>query len=192
MSEAEKKNPTVILKDLDFINSKGSLEVEARRCSRLTLSFTRENCSRGGQKATDDDSGGRQWDSKSRDVYVQVQADCNFLQSIGVMDYSLLLGEARCCLDEFSERRHRYTLAREGSGNERGLQNSPLWKSSSFFLLRLLVRGEVIIEPRRSLERSVGTSSLALLLTISLFQTDLLRRTGSLLQVGMGLRGFQE
>ncbi|EKX52203.1 hypothetical protein GUITHDRAFT_133919 [Guillardia theta CCMP2712] len=47
VSEAEKKNPTVILKDLDFIKANGSLEV---------------------------------------------QADCNFLQSIGVMDYSLLLG----------------------------------------------------------------------------------------------------
>mmetsp|Transcript_21416 Transcript_21416/g.70952 ORF Transcript_21416/g.70952 Transcript_21416/m.70952 type:complete len:629 (-) Transcript_21416:146-2032(-) len=59
VSEAEKKNPTVILKDLDFIKANGKIVVGADRRQQMMT---------------------------------QVQADCNFLQSIGVMDYSLLLG----------------------------------------------------------------------------------------------------
>jgi len=59
VSEAEKKNPTVILKDLDFVNAKGKIVVGVDRRQQMMT---------------------------------QIQADCNFLQSIGVMDYSLLLG----------------------------------------------------------------------------------------------------
>eukprot|EP00960_Hanusia_phi_P072844 767885-Hanusia_phi.AAC.10 len=58
VSEAEKKNPTVILKDLDFVNAKGKIVVGVDR---------------------------RQ----------QMMTQVAYKMSIGVMDYSLLLGDRR-------------------------------------------------------------------------------------------------
>jgi len=59
VSEAERKKPTVILKDLDFLNETRNMKIGAERKNILIT---------------------------------QVRADCCFLQFLGVMDYSLLLG----------------------------------------------------------------------------------------------------
>mmetsp|Transcript_64297 Transcript_64297/g.158222 ORF Transcript_64297/g.158222 Transcript_64297/m.158222 type:complete len:727 (+) Transcript_64297:129-2309(+) len=59
VSEAEKTKPTVILKDLDFMDKNKNLDIGPERKSQLMG---------------------------------QISADCQFLQSIHVMDYSLLLG----------------------------------------------------------------------------------------------------
>jgi 1-phosphatidylinositol-4-phosphate 5-kinase len=59
VSEAERKKPTVILKDLDFLNETKSMKIGAERKNVLIT---------------------------------QIRADCCFLQFLGVMDYSLLLG----------------------------------------------------------------------------------------------------
>lgn len=59
MSQVERSKPTVILKDLDFLIEKRTMNMGPER----------------------------------KNIFVtQVKADCLFLQSLGVMDYSLLLG----------------------------------------------------------------------------------------------------